>query len=263
MNRPLTVLAVDDEAPALDELAYLLGEHPDIAEVFRASDATSALRELNQRSIDAVFLDLNMPGLSGLELAGVLANFSHRPAVVFVTAHDNKAVEAFDVGAVDYLLKPIRQSRLDEAVRRVLTTSADAAPTGDATQDADEDDSDVIPAELGGITQLVPRDTIGWVEAEGDYARLHSESGAHLVRIPLSTLESRWRERGFQRIHRSYLVALKLVVGVRTTDGAVLVRLRANGASPAVELPVSRRQARELRDRVIREPLRNLRPGDD
>lgn len=263
MNRPLTVLAVDDEAPALDELAYLLGEHPDIAEVFRASDATSALRELNQRSIDAVFLDLNMPGLSGLELAGVLANFSHRPAVVFVTAHDNKAVEAFDVGAVDYLLKPIRQSRLDEAVRRVLTTSADAAPTGDATQDADEDDSDVIPAELGGITQLVPRDTIGWVEAEGDYARLHSESGAHLVRIPLSTLESRWRERGFQRIHRSYLVALKLVVGVRATDGAVLVRLRANGASPAVELPVSRRQARELRDRVIREPLRNLRPGDD
>lgn len=263
MNRPLTVLAVDDEAPALDELAYLLGEHPDIAEVFRASDATSALRELNQRSIDAVFLDLNMPGLSGLELAGVLANFSHRPAVVFVTAHDNKAVEAFDVGAVDYLLKPIRQSRLDEAVRRVLTTSADAAPTGDATQDADEDDSDVIPAELGGITQLVPRDTIGWVEAEGDYARLHSESGAHLVRIPLSTLESRWRERGFQRIHRSYLVALKLVVGVRATDGAVLVRLRANGASPAVELPVSRRQVRELRDRVIREPLRNLRPGDD
>ena len=106
----------------------------------------------------------------------------------------------------------------------------------------------------------MPRDTIGWVEAEGDYARLHSESGAHLVRIPLSTLESRWRERGFQRIHRSYLVALKLVVGVRATDGAVLVRLRANGASPAVELPVSRRQARELRDRVIREPMRNLRP---
>jgi DNA-binding LytR/AlgR family response regulator len=258
----LTVLAVDDEAPALDELVYLLGEHQYIGEVFKAPDATSALRELNQHAIDAVFLDVNMPGLSGLELAGVLANYSYRPAVVFVTAHDDKAVAAFDVGAVDYLLKPIRQSRLDEAVRRVLVASTEARD--DRTQDGGDQDTgdDVIPAELGGITHLVPRDTIGWVEAEGDYARLHSASGAHLVRIPLSTLESRWRERGFQRIHRSYLVALKLVVGVRTTDGAVLVRLRANGASPAVELPVSRRQARELRDRVIREPMRNLRPTD-
>ncbi|TPG35976.1 LytR/AlgR family response regulator transcription factor [Mycolicibacterium hodleri] len=261
-NRPLVVLAVDDEAPALDELVFLLREHSDIAEVLQAADATSALRELNGRSIDAVFLDVNMPGLSGLELAGVLANYSYRPAVVFVTAHDDKAVEAFDVGAVDYLLKPIRQSRLDEAIRRVL-----AAPVEHGREEAtiasdDDEDADVIPAEMGGITQLVPRDTIGWVEAEGDYARLHSESGAHLVRIPLGALESRWRERGFQRIHRSYLVALRFVVGVRTTDGAVLVRLRANGASPAVELPVSRRQARELRDRVIREPMRQLRPAD-
>jgi DNA-binding LytR/AlgR family response regulator len=249
----LTVLAVDDEAPALDELAYLLEQHGAIAEVLRAGDATSALRELNRRPIDAIFLDINMPGLSGIELAGVLANFSQRPAVVFVTAHDDKAVAAFDVGALDYLLKPIRQDRLDEAVRRVLTATA---------TEADQPDDDVIPAELGGVTHLVPRDTISWVEAEGDYARLHSASGSHLVRIPLSTLESRWREKGFHRVHRSYLVALRLVTGLRTADSGVLVRLRANGASPAVELPVSRRQARELRDRVVREPMRNLKPDD-
>lgn len=103
--------------------------------------------------------------------------------------------------------------------------------------------------------------SISWVEAEGDYARLHSASGAHLVRIPLSTLENRWGEHGFQRVHRSYLVALPFVTGLRTADGAVLVRLRDNGASPAVELPVSRRQARELRDRVVRSPMRSLRPG--
>jgi DNA-binding LytR/AlgR family response regulator len=254
-HRALTVLAVDDEAPALDELAYLLGRHPDIGQVYRASDATSALRELNGRDIDAIFLDINMPGLSGIELAGVLANFSNRPAVVFVTAHDDKAVAAFDVGAIDYLLKPIREDRLDEAVRRVAAARAGRPENGD-------DDSDVIPAELGGVTHLVPRDSIGWVEAEGDYARLHSASGAHLVRIPLSTLENRWRGKGFQRVHRSYLVAVRLIAGLRTTDGAVLVRLRANGASPAVELPVSRRQARELRDRVVRDPMRSLRPDD-
>jgi DNA-binding LytR/AlgR family response regulator len=257
MTRTLTVLAVDDEAPALDELAYLLGRHPCVGGVYTAGDATSALRELNRHTIDAVFLDINMPGLSGIELAGVLTNFANRPAVVFVTAHDDKAVSAFDVGAVDYLLKPIRQDRLDEAVRRVAATrSAESPPAA-----SDDQDSDVIPAELGGITQLVPRDSIGWVEAEGDYARLHSATGAHLVRIPLSTLETRWRDHGFQRIHRSYLVSLRMVTGLRTTDGAVLVRLRANSASPAVELPVSRRQARELRDRVVRDPMRNLKPA--
>ena len=267
MSKPLTVLAVDDEAPALDELAYLLGRHPFTAEVFRAGDATSALRELNQRSIDAVFLDINMPGLSGIELAGVLANYSQRPAIVFVTAHEDKAVAAFDVGAVDYLLKPIREDRLDEAIRRVAAAQS-AAPPSDQRDETGggEPDSDVIPAELGGVTHLVPRGSISWVEAEGDYARLHSASGSHLVRIPLSTLETRWREHGFQRVHRSYLVALRLVTGLRTTDGAVLVRLRANGASPAVELPVSRRQARELRDLLVRNPMRSLRPagsGDD
>jgi DNA-binding LytR/AlgR family response regulator len=237
----LTVLAVDDEAPALDELAYLLEQHSDIGDVLRCSDATSALRELNRKNFDAIFLDINMPGLSGIELAGVLSNFNSRPAVVFVTAHDDKAVAAFDVGAIDYLLKPIRRERLDEAVRRVLasrtSTNSGAEPAPQASSD------DVIPAELGGVTHLVPRDTISWVEAEGDYARLHSASGSHLVRIPLSTLETRWRDKGFQRVHRSYLV-------------------RANGASPAVELPVSRRQARELRDRVVRDPMRNLRPDD-
>ncbi|KHO18759.1 LytR/AlgR family response regulator transcription factor [Mycolicibacterium setense] len=261
MTANLTVLAVDDEAPALDELAYLLGRHPDIGQVYTASDATSALRELNQHTIDAVFLDINMPGLSGIELAGVLANYANRPAVVFVTAHEDKAVAAFDVGAVDYLLKPIRQNRLDEAVRRVASAAGRAGESpGPAT--AEDQDWNVVPAELGGITHLVPRDSIGWVEAEGDYARLHSATGAHLVRIPLSTLESRWRDHGFQRIHRSYLVSLRQVTGLRTSDGAVLVRLRANGTSPAVELPVSRRQARELRDRLVRDPMRSLKPAD-
>ncbi len=86
-------------------------------------------------------------------------------------------------------------------------------------------DADVIPAELGGVTHLVPRDTIGWVEAEGDYARLHSTSGAHLVRIPLSTLETVGGTDGFHRVHRSYLVALRLVTGLRTS--------RRRGAGPA------------------------------
>ncbi|MCI4674876.1 LytR/AlgR family response regulator transcription factor [Candidatus Mycolicibacterium alkanivorans] len=253
----LSVLAVEDEAPALDELAYLLGEHPEVGEVVGVGDATSALRILNERGVDAIFLDINMPGLSGLELASVLGNFAHPPAVVFVTAHDDKAVAAFEIGALDYLLKPIRKERLDDAVRRVCAArSAEPVP-----QPEEPVNDEVIPVELGGVTQLVRCDTIGWVEAEGDYARLHAASGSHLVRIPLSTLEERWRNRGFQRVHRSYLVALNMVTGLRTSGASTMVRLRANGTSPAAELPVSRRQARELRDRLIRDPMRAFRPG--
>ncbi len=256
MATQLWVLAVDDEAPALDELTYLLGEHPDVAEVVGAGDATSALRIINERTIDAIFLDINMPGLSGLELASLLGNFARPPAVVFVTAHDDKALAAFEVGALDYLLKPIRKERLDEAIRRVV-----AARAAEPTQQPEEPAAETIPVELGGVTKLVRCDTIGWVEAEGDYARLHATSGSHLVRIPLSTLEDRWRSRGFQRVHRSYLVALTMVTGLRTSGTATMVRLRANGSSPPVELPVSRRQARELRDRLIRDPMRTFKPG--
>ena len=256
MTTQLRVLAVDDEAPALDELTYLLGRHPDVRDVIGVDDATAALRAIKDRDLDAVFLDINMPGLSGLELAGVLSQFSNPPALVFVTAHEDKAVAAFEVGALDYLLKPIREERLDEALRRVLASrTADAAPPAEVPGDA------VIPVELGGVTRLVRCDTIGWIEADGDYARLHTSSGSHLVRIPLNTLEERWRSRGFQRVHRSYLVALGMVTGLRTSNATTMVRLRANGASPAVELPVSRRQARELRDRLIRDPMRSFRPG--
>ena len=251
----LTVLAVDDEAPALDELVYLLGQHPAIARVRGASDATAALRRLHEDDVDAVFLDINMPGLSGLELAGVLANFAAPPMIVFVTAHDDKAVAAFDVGAVDYLLKPIRRDRLDEAVRRVCAAARNAEP---ATEERD-DAPDVVPAEVGGVTHLVHRDSISWVEAEGDYARLHATTGSYLVRIPLTTLETRWADSGFQRVHRSYLVALRMVTGMRTSNGTVTVRLSANGSSPSVELPLSRRQVRELRDRLVRDPMREYR----
>ncbi|GAC70096.1 LytR/AlgR family response regulator transcription factor [Gordonia soli] len=252
----LTVLAVDDERPALDEVSYLLSRRPEIAEVVAATDATSALRELNDRAIDAIFLDINMPGLSGLELAEVLRRYSAPPAIVFVTAHDDRAVDAFEVGAVDYLLKPLREDRLAEAVGRVVAAreSTQAAATT-AADDAFADD--VIPVELSGVTSLIRRDSIVWVEAVGDYARLHSESGAHLVRIPLTTLENRWRDHGFHRVHRSYLVALGMVSGLRTSGAATVVGMRAHGHTHAVELPVSRRQVRELKDRLVRDPLRS------
>lgn len=253
----LVVLAVDDEKPALDELAYLLNRQDMVAEVNTAADATTALRRLqhpvgpSSPAIDAVFLDINMPGLDGLELAGILANFARPPAVVFVTAHDDRAVAAFDLGAVDYLLKPLREDRLTESVRRIVTAGRRPETQEPALSD------EIIPVELGGTTTLVHRASVGWVEADGDYARLHTTSGSHLVRIPISTLESRWADVGFLRVHRSYLVSLSLVTGIKSVGSGLVVCLRREGALAAVELPVSRRHTRELKDRLVRGPLQS------
>uniref|UniRef100_UPI0005BCD960 LytR/AlgR family response regulator transcription factor n=1 Tax=Nocardia thailandica TaxID=257275 RepID=UPI0005BCD960 len=223
----LRVLAVDDEKPALDELVYLLRAQPGVGEIHAAGEATAALRILRANPVDAVFLDIDMPGLTGMELAGILGEFSEPPSVVFVTAHDDHAVAAFDLGAVDYLLKPLREARLAEAVRRILAARA-APPPRPATAPAPEANA-VIPVELGGVTTLVHRTDVHWVEADGDYARLHTASGSHLVRIPLSALESRWQDAGFLRVHRSYLVSLPLVTGLRAVGTGTVVCLR--GAS--------------------------------
>lgn len=241
MNQ-LRVLVVDDERPTLDEMAFLLGRDSRVGPVRTTDSATEALRILQEQEVDAVFLDVSMPGLSGLELAQVLGRFKNPPLVVFVTAHEQHAVEAFDLNAVDYVLKPVREDRLAEAVRRL----------SDAHQGPRERPDDQVAVELGGRTRLIARSDITHVEAQGDYARLHTASGSHLLRTPLSTLEERWREAGFVRIHRSLLVSLKHVTEIRTEGGRCTV-IVGDGR----ELAVSRRHTRELRDLLVR---RN-RPG--
>ncbi len=245
MTRPgLRVLAVDDELPQLDELAYLLRTDERIADVLTASDATEALRQLRDRPVDVVFLDIRMPGLDGLELARVLRRFAHPPVVVFVTAHDDRAVDAFDLGAVDYLLKPLREDRLAESLRRAVEARARLAPVPRPAEEPSADE--VIPVELGGTTKLLPRAAVRWVEAQGDYARLYTSDGSHLVRVPLSVLAERWADAGFVRIHRSYLVAVRLITELRLTGSGYVVIIDDR------ELPVSRRHTRELKDRLVR-----------
>lgn len=230
----LRILVVDDERPVLDELAYLLERDERITEVTCADSGTEALRLLRERDVDAVFLDVAMPGLSGLELAAVLARFRTPPQLVFVTAHAEHAVDAFDLRAVDYLLKPVREERLREAVRRIVD--------GGATAPRD----DTIAVELGGVTRLVSRSQVSFVEAQGDYSRLHTATGSHLVRLPISSLEERWRDTGFVRIHRSLLVSLPHVEEIREEDGRVAVLVGGR------ELQVSRRHTPALRDQLRR-----------
>jgi DNA-binding LytR/AlgR family response regulator len=244
----LRVLAVDDEPPALDELAYLLRADHRVREVLTAGEALSALRVLEDDRVDGVFLDLRMPGLTGLELAKVLGRFAEPPAVVFVTAYDGAAVEAFSLRAVDYLLKPVRAERLAEAVGRVVDarSAAEAAPAEAAT----------IAVELGGVTRFLQIADVLYVEAQGDYARLHTATGSHLVRVPLAALEERWAAAGFVRVHRSYLVATSAIRELRVEPGGGHAVCLGSGPSGVV-LPVSRRHSRDLKDRLVRRARRD------
>jgi len=268
----LAVLVVDDEAPARDELAWLLGADPRIRLVRAVGDGAEALRALDTEAFDAVFCDVRMPGLDGLDLARVLGRFAAPPQVVFVTAHEGHAVDAFDLRATDYLLKPVRPDRLAEAVRRVAETlraarrpagphartpSVRSAGTagGRADDGAAIADDETFPVELGGVTRFVHRSEVRYAVAQGDYVRLHTAAGGHLVRVSLSTLEERWAAAGFVRIHRSTLVALAHVDELRMDDGRCAVRLGDR------LLPVSRRHTRALRDRLIRAASLTRAPG--
>jgi len=236
----MRVLVVDDEKPALDELAYLLAAEPRVTDVVTSASATDALRILQEGAVDAVFLDIQMPGLTGLELAQVLSRFRSPPPVVFVTAHEQHAVEAFDLHAVDYVLKPVRADRLAEAVRRVVRAVEGGGESAPARDDAQ------VAVERGGVTRFINRCDITHVEAQGDYARLHTATESHLVRSPLTTLEEEWASAGFVRIHRSLLVSLSHVAEVRMDGGRCTVVV-----GPRVHLGVSRRHTRELRELLL------------
>ena len=241
-----SALVVDDETPALDELSYLLRTNFPIAPVHGAQNASDALRYLQERRYEVVFLDVRMPELNGIELGNVLRRFAAPPAIVYVTAYEEYAVRAFDIGACDYLLKPVSRERLRTALERALGPLEGGRPPDPGPSPGD-DPSGLIPVETAGRTRFISRDQVDWVEAEGDYVRLHTADGsAHLVRIPISHLEERWSPYGFIRIHRSYLVSFRHITEFSVTGGVHTVMV--GGRS----LPVSRRHVRDVRDRILR-----------
>lgn len=228
----MKVLVVDDEQPALDELAWLLRQDPRIEEIRTCSSATEVLQQVD--GVDAVFLDIQMPQLDGIALAGVLTKFRTPPALVFVTAHEEHALDAFELRAVDYVLKPVRPDRLHDTVTR-LVGPRQASSAADVQ----------VPVELGGVTRFIRRSDITHAEAQGDYVRLHTTTGSYLVRTPLTQLEADWEPARFVRIHRSILVNLARVTEVRTDAGRC--SLVVTGGA---ELPVSRRHTRAVKDRL-------------
>nr|BFE88729.1 hypothetical protein GCM10020093_113300 [Planobispora longispora] len=180
-----------------------------------------------------------MPGLDGLDLARLTSGFPNPPRLVFVTAHEDCAVQAFEVEAVDYLLKPVRADRLAEAVRRLESAAPVAA--------AESEPEDVIPVELGGRTRFVPQQAVWFAEAKGDYVRLHTGEGSYLIRMSLAALERRWAEAGFIRVHRSTLVSVRHISELRFDGGRAVLQVGTQ------TLPVSRRHTRQVREQLVRQ----------
>ena len=245
--RGLTVLAVDDEQTQLSDLARLLRDFPGVEEVECADGGHDALVKASGQAFDAIFLDVRMPDLDGLMLARVLKRFSNPPHIVFVSAYDTAAVDAFELRAVDYLRKPVSRRRVEEALERVSAArryGEDGAGAEDpSARTPSEHDMVAALSSRNGSIRLVPRSEILYAQAHGDFVRIVTGEGRYLLRATLTELERRWEPFGFLRVHRGFVANLKQAIELRPQLGGTAELVLPGERT----VPVARRQVAELR----------------
>jgi two-component system, LytTR family, response regulator LytT len=234
----LRALVADDESLARDELVYMLRRVGGIQVVDQAASALEALGCLQQATYDVVFMDIRMPGLSGLEAMHVVSRLPRPPRVVFVTAYDEHALAAFDVAATDYLVKPVSEPRLRQAVERVVAHGQRSGGTSRTV-------SARLAVEQDTHTILVPVSDIRFVSARGHRVVVRTFDAEHRARQSLAELEEQLAPHGFLRVHRSFVVNLEHVHEVQPFfAGAYLLRVDDRDRS---EVPVSRALASRVR----------------
>ena len=239
MSLPLRVLCADDEPHALESLCRLVTADPTLELAASCSDGLTAIRLVEELRPDLVVLDIRMPGATGLEVVSALDPGS-RPMVVFATAHDDHAVEAFDLHAVDYLLKPFDDERFREALDRARDRRRSEGP-GPGRERLEglleERGEDRLVIHREGQLVLVPFEDVRWVEAADQYVRIHCRDGSvELMRASMGSVEQRLPGEGFLRVHRSAIVSRRAVRSLRSSTSGT-GRLTLEGG---VEVPVSR-----------------------
>jgi len=223
----MRVLIVDDEAPARDKLRRWLSNHGDFEIAGEAADGLAAAATIETLKPDVVFLDIQMPGLSGLEVAAQLESGT-APLLIFVTAFDEHAVRAFDLNAVDYLLKPYDRDRLEKSLHRLRERSGDTpARSAVRTARAQTRSSERLLVPRGEQLELIEASAIHWLEADDNYVHVHTAAASYLVRRTLGDLLDQLGER-FVRIHKSTAVNLAEVASLSPLfKGDHEVRLRS------------------------------------
>ncbi|SFG00247.1 two component transcriptional regulator, LytTR family [Desulfotomaculum arcticum] len=252
----LKALIVDDEYPARQELRFLLNNFDNIEIVGEAANAQEALALIKALDYQILFLDISMPGMTGLELGAAIQGLPQQPHVIFVTAYDEYAVQAFEVNAVDYLLKPVEPGRLKKAIDKVVKANHENSGTNTDKAGNDTDKAkakidpskiriDRIPAEKQGKTVLVAESDIFYAFTEQDYIYIKTFTDKLLTRFTLKELEARLNPQVFFRTHRCYLVNLhkvREIVPFFNGTYNLVVEDKENS-----EVPVSRAQAKKLR----------------
>lgn len=216
-TRPLKTLIVDDEPLAIERLQLLCARQPEIDLIGTASDGEAALRLTEQLQPDLLLLDIAMPGKDGLDVARALSGKANAPAIIFVTAFDRFAVEAFDVAAIDYVLKPVETQRLTLALSRVRERTSE--PRSTETEDSPWAEEFWVPYK-SELRRIVAAE-IDRVEAERDYMRLYVGSSSYLLHQTITGLEERLNPAEFIRLHRSHLVRRDWIAGLRHDGGGV------------------------------------------
>lgn len=238
---PWKVLIVDDEPPIRSELRYLLEGDPRVGAVSEAGNVAEATERVLVDRPNVLFLDIQMPGRSGTELAATLQNLKNPPAVVFVTAFAEYAADAYDLDAVDYVLKPVETGRLEKAMDKVEAALS-------ARQRVDGPRRPLrLAVERGGKKAFIPVGDVSYIEARADFCNVVCASGAYLVAESISALEKRLGDHGFVRVHRSYLVNLDDVHEIEV-GGTGLLELKLDRVDASV--PVSRRRAADVKARL-------------
>lgn len=241
----LKALIVDDEYPARMELRYLLEEFSNVEVIGEAANAAEAFQLINALDYYIVFLDINMPGANGLELSKQIKDNPQKPEVIFVTAHEEYALEAFGVDAVDYLLKPVNPARLKEALAKAENRIAKNKTPVAQPKTESAAHLDIIPIESQGKTVLLKHADIIYVNAQNDYCTFKTFDKHYLSRFTLKELATRLNRNLFFRCHRSYLVNIKRVREVTPLyNGTLLLTVDDKEKS---EVPVSRSQAKQIR----------------
>lgn len=238
----VTVLIADDEPVARAGLRDMLSDVEWVTIVGEASNGIAAVEGINALAPELVFLDIQMPGMLGTD---VLAHVAHQPFVVFTTAYAQHAVAGFELGALDYLLKPFGPERLGKCLDRVRSALGEpsAVPSFSRLGEAlgKQPMSRLFVRSGGGIIPVAVRD-ISWFESSGDYVTAHAGRSRYMLHLALSRLEARLDAARFVRIHRAHIVNLDHVVAFRSRDGRLVAELDDGSA-----LPVSRERAKELR----------------
>lgn len=242
-------IIVDDEAPARSEMRYLLERVDDIEILGEAGSADEALKLMSAVCYDIAFLDIDMPGMSGLDMVEEIKKLDCQPAVIFTTAYGQFAVKAFDLDVADYLLKPVAEDRLKKAITRVkkrLKNWNDKAPAKTEDEAGKNALLDRIPVTKQSKTILLCPAEIYFIESHGEYTVIQSEKGKFVSSLRLKDFEARLSPRSFFRSHRSFVVNLDHVSEMTALYGGLyMLKMKDPAAS---EVPVSRRQTKRLRD---------------